>query len=101
MSVNTPYGNTEEQTITNSVLQGDTWGTNLASVQVDSIARRAEEANLSYLYKEAIPHGMLGMVDDVLAVTEAGWKAQEMNTFMNKNQLKKGYSLKCLNAKQY
>ena len=26
---------------------------------------------------------MLGMVDDVLGITEAGWQAQEMNAFMD------------------
>ena len=37
MDVNTPSGLTKRQTLKNVVLQGDTWGSILASVQVDLI----------------------------------------------------------------
>ena len=40
MAVRTPSGLTERQTVKNIVLQGDTWGSILASVQVDTIRRR-------------------------------------------------------------
>ena len=39
MSVKTPTGLTERQTVKDIVLQGDTWGSILASVQVDSIGQ--------------------------------------------------------------
>ena len=39
MAVKTPGGLSERQLLKNSVLQGDTWGSLLASVQVDSIAK--------------------------------------------------------------
>ena len=39
MAVNTPHGLTERQTIRNTVLQGDTFGSILASVQVDAIGK--------------------------------------------------------------
>ena len=39
MSVKTPYGLTERQVLKNIVLQGDTFGSILASVQVDSIGK--------------------------------------------------------------
>ena len=35
VKVNTPYGQTEEQSLEDVVLQGDTWSSLLASVQVD------------------------------------------------------------------
>ena len=37
MAVNTPYGITDRETVKNSVLQGETWSSLLASAQVDSI----------------------------------------------------------------
>ena len=42
MSVKTPYGLTERQVLKNIVLQGDTFGSILASVQVDSIGKEQE-----------------------------------------------------------
>ena len=36
-----------------------------------------------YLYKDILPVGFLGLVDDILGVTEAGEKAQKMNSFIN------------------
>ena len=44
MSVKTPGGLTDRQTIRNIVLQGDTWGSLLASVQVDRIGQESMEA---------------------------------------------------------
>ena len=39
MAVKTPSGLTERQTISNCVLQGETWGNILATVQDDSIGK--------------------------------------------------------------
>ena len=36
-----------------------------------------------YMYKESLPVGMLGLVDDTIGVTEVGYKAQMMNAFFN------------------
>ena len=83
MAVKTPSGLTERQTIRNCVLQGETWGSILASVQVDSIGKECMNEGYSYLYKEILPIGFLGLVDDIIGVTEAGLKAQEMNAFIN------------------
>ena len=77
MAVNTPSGLTERQTVTNSVLQGDTWGSILASVQVDSIAKECVAEGHSYQYKNKLAVGFLGLVDDIVGVTEAGIKAQK------------------------
>ena len=45
MAVNTPNGLTERQTLKNFVLQRDTFGSILASVQVDSIGKEVEETD--------------------------------------------------------
>ena len=65
MSVKTPIGLTDRQVLKNIVLQGDTWGSILASVQVDAIAKDVEEAGLGYRYKQSLEIGILGLVDDL------------------------------------
>ena len=83
MAVKTPAGLTDRQVIRNTVLQGDTWGSILASVQVDSIGQECMEAGHFYLYKDILPVGFLGLVDDIAGITEAGYKAQQLNTLIN------------------
>ena len=48
MPVDTPSSLTERCAIRNCVLQGDTWGSLLASVQVDTIGQECEESGLGY-----------------------------------------------------
>ena len=50
MSVKTPSGLTERQTVKDIVLQGDTFGSILASVQVDSIGKECIEAGYCRLF---------------------------------------------------
>ena len=83
MAVKTPSGLTDRQTIRNCVLQRETWGSILASVQVDSIGKECLKEGHSYLYKEILPVGFLGLVDDIIGVTKAGIEAQQMNAFIN------------------
>ena len=90
MAVNTPGGLTERQCIENIVLQGDTFGSILASVQVDAIAKECMETGYGYKYKNILPVGMLGLVDDTVAITEVGYKAQMMNAFFNIKTAEKG-----------
>ena len=83
MAVKTPDGLSERQTVENIVLQGDTWGSILASNQVDIIGKESMEAGYYYLYKNVLPVGFLGFVDDIVGITEAGYKAQQFNAFIN------------------
>ena len=83
MAVKTPSVLTERQRLENVVLQGDTWGSILASVQVDSIGKECVEADYWYNYIGSLPVSMLGLVDDTIKVLEAGYKAQQMNAFIN------------------
>ena len=52
--VKTPGGISERQTLENIVLQGDTWGSLLASVQVDTIAKECSEAGYGCRYKDIL-----------------------------------------------
>ena len=91
MAVKTHGGLTDRQVIENSVLQGDTWGPILAAVQVDSIAKDIEEANIGYLYKEYLQISILGLIiDDITVVTDVGFKAQQMNILLNVKSAEKG-----------
>ena len=72
MGVNTPSGLTERQCIKNVVLQGETWGSILASVQVDTIGKEIEQSGLGYLYKDILPISLLGLVDDIIGITNPG-----------------------------
>ena len=83
MSVKTPAGLTDRQTVHDSVLQGDTWGSILASVQVDSIGKACMEARYFYNYKDKLPVGFLGLVDDIVGITGVGHKAQQLNNLIN------------------
>ena len=83
MAVKTANGLSERQIIRNCVLQGDTFGSILASVQVDKIGQECMEEGYFYLYKNTLPVGFLGLVDDIVGVTEAGFKAHQLNSFMN------------------
>ena len=80
--VRTPTGMTKEQTLEEVVLQGDTWASASASVQCDNFGKLLleEKANFLYKYKGYISVGILGQVDDLIAATEAGHKAIQMNS---------------------
>ena len=54
MAVNTPSGLSERQMLENIVLQGDTWGSLLASVQVDSIGQKCSQSGYGYLYNNVL-----------------------------------------------
>ena len=83
MSVKTPHGLTDRQVLRNIVLQGDTWGSILASVQVDNIGKECLEEGHGYIYKDSLTVGFLGLVDDIIGVSEDGMKAQMLNAFIN------------------
>ena len=74
MAVNTPSGLTQRQVIRDSVLQGYTFSSLLALVQVDSIGQDCSRSGYGYKYMDKLHIGILGLVDDTVAVTEAGCK---------------------------
>ena len=98
MAVKTPTGLTERQTIRDIVLQGDTFSSILASVQVDTIGQGWMKAGHYYLYKNKLPVGFLGLVDDIVGISEAG-HINKMHLYILK-QLKKLCNLLLQNAIQ-
>ena len=61
MSVKNSIGLIERQAVNDIVLQGDAWGSILASVQVDSICKEVVEAGLGYQYKDSLEITILGL----------------------------------------
>ena len=51
MAVKTPHGLTDRQVIKDTVLQGDKFGSLLASVQVETIGQECMKAGYNYFYK--------------------------------------------------
>ena len=99
MSVSTCYGLTEPIVLPSLVAQGDLFAPLQAAVQVDSMTRKLEdddkarveagEPGLLYRYKGTVPIPSLGLMDDNLTVSNAGFKAEEVNIFMNENSAEK------------
>ena len=90
MAVNTPDGLTDRTEIKNTVLQGDVFGSILASVQVNSIGKKCEESGYGYKYKNKLPIPILGLVDDVIGISEAGIRAHQLNALINVKTAEKG-----------
>ena len=85
VKVNTPSGVTEQMTMKEIVMQGDTWASTMVSVQCDAFSKELLEEGASFIskYKGFVPVGILGQIDDLIGVTEAGYKAQQMNSYLN------------------
>ena len=66
-------------------MQGDTWASSIASAQVDSFGKEMIENKSSFLFKYMgeVPVPLLGMVDDLLGITEVGFKTTQLNEFVN------------------
>ena len=71
-----------------------------AAVQVDSVARALEEEDqareregrpgLLYRYMDEVPIPILSLMDDCFVISEHGYKAEIINTFMNTQSAMKG-----------
>ena len=55
----------------------------------------------SYLYKHCLPVGFLGLVDDIIGVTEAGLNAQKMNAFINIKTAEKNLAVRTFQVYQH
>ena len=77
INVKTPQGNSKDFTLTNRVMQGDTWARALASTQGDSFGKEmlVEEPSFIYKFKGEVAIPLLGRVDDLIGVAEAGYKS--------------------------
>ena len=91
VAINTPVGQTERINIPHIVCQGGTWGSLMCSNSIDKIGKKCHETGEHlYIYKNRVRILPLGMVDDLLSVSECGHKAVALNTFITtQGELKK------------
>ena len=84
VAVKTPVGMTSRGSIHNVITQGDVFGPIICSNQVDTIGREClEGGKYTYTYKGKVEIPPLGMVDDLVCISECGHKTAMMNSFMN------------------
>ena len=67
------------------VLQGDTWGPVFASKQVDKFGKEMldESSSFMFWYKSIVPIPLLAQCNDVLGISEAGFKSVQLSSFLN------------------
>ena len=84
VAVKTPVGKTDRGVVRNSVIQGDVFGPILCSKQVDTIGQECLDDNkYTYMYKGMVEIPPLGMVDDLICVSECGFQSAMMNSYIN------------------
>ena len=67
-----------------NVLQGDVFGTVLASNQIDKFGKQClEEQTHIYMYRDVIPIAPLAMCDDLLVISECGFKTELAVAYIN------------------
>ena len=90
-AVKTPHGLTKRVDMEKIILQGDVFGPIECSMSVDTYGKEClTKKKHLYSYKGEGDVPPLAMVDDLLVVTECGYKATMANAFINtKSNLKK------------
>ena len=83
--VETPTGRSKEYKLTNRTMQGDTWAPGQASAQVDAFGKEMikDQPNYMYMFKGEVPVPLLGQVDDLMGVSNVGYKAEQINGYVN------------------
>ena len=82
--VKTPVGKTEEGSINNAIIQGDVFAPLLCSKQVDTFGKEClQESKYLFNYKGKVDIPPLGMIDDLICISECGPKTAMMNAYMN------------------
>ena len=91
VAVKTPHGLTKREAFKKIILQGDVFGPLECSVSVDTYGKEALAEDIHiYTYKGGVRVPPLAMVDDLLIVTECGFKSTMANSYINtKSAMKK------------
>ena len=84
MAVKTQYGISHRETVTNIVTQGDPQSPIECSNQIDTICKECLEPDMEhYKYKNEVKIPALDFLDDIITVSESGYKTSIMNSFKN------------------
>ena len=83
VAVKTPVGKTHSGSLSNVITQGDVFGPMLCSKQVDTFGKEClEENKYTYKYKGEVDIPPLGMVDDLICVSECGYQTSMMHSYI-------------------
>ena len=84
----------EESKNYNVILQGDTLAPLISTIEMDQVARdwikNGEEERSVYKYRGKINISSLGMIDDSITISKAGFQSTKINSFMNTMGAKNG-----------
>ena len=84
IKVQTSVGLSNVKTVKKIICQGDPWGSIECSLMIDGFGKASlAEWMEPYRYKGTVPVPLLGMVDDILAISESGYKTSRLNAFIN------------------
>ena len=84
IAVKTPVGMTERQSIQNVFTQGDVFWPMFCSKQVDTFSKECiDEGKYTYMYRGEVEIPPLSMVDDVLCISECGYKTTMVNAYIS------------------
>ena len=82
--VKTPVGLSDVRNVEKVICQGDPWGGIQCGNIVDTFGKDSLKPNMEpYKYKGKVPVPILGMIDDILSVSESGYKTCKLNAFLN------------------
>ena len=83
IAVKTPIGKTSRETITDVVIQGDVFGPLMCSKQIDTFGQEClDKHRYTYMYRGEVEIPPLSMIDDLLAVSECGFKTTMSNAYL-------------------
>ena len=84
VKVKTPAGLSDAINVEKTICQGDPWGSMECGIIVDGFGKESLKPEMEpYQYRGTVPVPLLGMVDDILYITESGYKACRANAFIN------------------
>ena len=84
VAVQTPHGLSKRELFEDLVMQGDVLSPLISSLQVDKIGKDClENKKHLYYFKDVVPIPPLEMMDDLLTISECGYKTKLLNEFIN------------------
>ena len=84
VAVQTPHGISRREKFEEIVMQGDVLAPLISSLQVDTMGKEClEKQKHLFYFRDSVPIGPLGMVDDLLTISECGVKTNLMNQYIN------------------
>ena len=84
IAIKTHEGTSQRTVVNNIICQGEPWGPIECSLEVDNIGKESLNTQLDpYKYKGIVEIPALGWIDDVITVSESGYKTARLNSFIN------------------